>query len=192
MESINKKTSQPLKWDIMLRLVADLIKDKRYKETMIISLGAYLGLRHSDIVRLSWNDILTSDKLQLIETKTAKLKRVREIQINPELKRIAEICRNGKDGDRLIFGNKFNSPESIQNHNKLLSNIKTKYPYIDIESFSTHSNRKCFALRVYEQLGSSEHALIALMRLLHHTSILTTTAYIGLQATIEEQVYLNL
>jgi integrase len=191
MESINKKTSQPLKWDIMLRLVSDLIKDKRYKETMLISCGAYLGLRHSDCVRITWND-LKGDKLQLIETKTAKLKRVREIQINSELKRIAEICRNGKDGDRLIFGNKFNSPESIQYHNKLLSNLKDRYDYIDIENFSTHSNRKCFAVRVYQQLGSNEHALICLMRLLHHTSILTTTAYIGINQVIEMEVYNNL
>jgi integrase len=191
MEARNK-TSDPLLWSDFSRLKEDLIKDKKYKLCMLVSLGCYTGLRHSDLIRITWNDILLNDKLQLIETKTKKLKRVREISINTDLKRIAAICRQDKDGELLILGGKFNSPESIQWHNKCFEKLKIDYPYLNIQNFTQHSTRKCFSLRVYEQLGSNENALITLQYLLKHSNSLITLAYLGLQRKIETNVYNNL
>jgi integrase len=192
METINRKTSEPLPWLTMQRLVADLIRDKKYQIAMLISCGSFLGLRHSDIVRLHWCDLTESDKLSLVETKTAKLKRVREIAINPEMKRIAKECQQDKTSEALIFANSRQVACSIQYHNSLLAKLKETYDYIDIEHFSTHSNRKCFALRVYNQLGANEHAINVLQKLLKHSSSSITLCYLGLQQTIETDVYNNL
>jgi integrase len=189
---IKSKVSDVLKWDIMLRLVNDLIEAKKYKLALLVAIPSYVGIRHSDTIRLRYNDLLLSEKLTLIETKTQKLKRVREIQINADLKKIVEICKQEHTGDEYIFANSRGCPETIQYHNQQFKKLRETYNYIDIQNFTQHSTRKCFAVRVYEKLGSDENALITLQYLLKHSSTAITLCYLGLQRKIEQNVYLNL
>lgn len=190
--NVTIKTADPLPWSEMQRIVPLLIQDNKKKMALLIAAGAFLGLRHSDLVRLRFCDLLESDKITLIEIKTKKKKRIREMTINPELKRIAELCKpEPYNREAFCFANRKGNPESISYHNAEFLRFKKHYN-IDCTGFSQHSTRKCFALRVYEMMGKNEHALITLQHLLKHSSTQITLCYLGLRRAIEIDVYKNL
>ena len=81
-------TSDYIEWDTMLNLVRNLFNDGNYNMSLLISIGSFWGLRISDILNLTWNQILNTEQLEILEKKTGKR---REIKINAQLqKHIAE------------------------------------------------------------------------------------------------------
>jgi len=165
----------------------ELKKEKDYSILMVVALGSYLGLRYSDMIRLTWNDIINKDVLIIEEQKTKKVKR---ITINPDLRAIVESIHQQKKSE-LIIVNKFGKPLSIQYINRRLKQIKYKYR-LKIQNISVHSFRKSFGRRVYENNYRSEHALVLLSDMFNHSSIAITRRYLGLRQEEIADVYLNL
>jgi len=180
-------TSDYLEWQNVIFLMNELKKEKDYSILMVVALGSYLGLRYSDMIRLTWNDIINKDVLIIEEQKTKKVKR---ITINPDLRAIVESIHQQKKSE-LIIVNKFGKPLSIQYINRRLKQIKYKYR-LKIQNISVHSFRKSFGRRVYENNYRSEHALVLLSDMFNHSSIAITRRYLGLRQEEIADVYLNL
>ena len=78
---------------------------------------------------------------------------------------------------------------SVQRINVILKELKVKYR-INIKNFSCHSLRKTFGRRIFEQSGdNSEMALVKLMELFNHSSIMITKRYLGLRQEELLQAY---
>lgn len=180
-------TSDYLEWQNVIFLMNELKKEKDISILMVVALGSYLGLRYSDMIRLTWNDIINKDVLIIEEQKT---KKVKQITINPDLRAIVESIHQQKKSE-LIIVNKFGKPLSIQYINRRLKQIKYKYR-LKIQNISVHSFRKSFGRRVYENNYRSEHALILLSDLFNHSSVAITRRYLGLRQEEIADVYLNL
>ena len=195
MSLVGSKTKADyIEWGTVLSLIQKLERDKEWKFALLIAIGTYTGLRISDILVLKWNDLLDRDSFKVIEKKT---KKDRNISINPQLKEIIVRIygkQSGTDPDGLLFLNRWGTGAITRQYvNYKLKRIATKYKVVkDASGIKSHSLRKSFGRRVFENNDNSERALILLSDILNHSSIRTTKVYLGIRDREIQDVYANL
>ena len=182
-------TADYLPWNTMLSLTHRLFKDGRYRMSLLIACGSFFGLRISDLLNLTWEQIL-GESFTLNEKKTGKH---REIKVNAGVGEHIKECYkalNIKDPHEKCFLNRYGDVISVQRINVVLKEIKVKYMLKDIQHFSTHSFRKTFGRQIVEMAGeNSEMALIKLAELFNHSSTSITRRYLGLRQQELREVY---
>lgn len=149
-------------------------------------LGLYImvaintGLRIGDILKLRFEDFNGSE-LILIEGKTKKR---RIIALNDRLKE----SFNRFSGSGFIFVSQKGTVYARQSINRMLKK------HFDSKSInvSSHSLRKSFGRRVYENNNESEKALMKLSELFNHSTLSITRKYLGLRQEELNEVYLSL
>ena len=174
-------TADFLEWEIAMSLIRKLAKDENYKMSLLVALGCFTGLRISDILALRWNQILKTNEFTIFEKKTGK-KRI--IRLNQQLQKHIEECyKHIKPiGDKApILVSQKGTVFSIQRINVIFKEIKKRYR-LKINNFSCHSLRKTFGRQVYNMNNeNSELALVKLMELFNHSSIMTTKRYLAIR-----------
>lgn len=176
-------TADYITWDVATNLVRKLFRNEDYRMSLFIGCGIFFGLRVSDLLCLTWSQILSGDEFVIIEKKTSKR---REIRINAGFKEHAMDCYKAleiKDINEPCFLNRYGGVISLQMVNRNLKAIKAKY-HVKINNFSTHSLRKTWARKIYENEnaeGRGEMALLKLSELMNHSSPAITRRYIGLR-----------
>jgi len=174
-------TSDYIEWDTMLNLVRNLFNDGNYNISLLISIGSFWGLRISDILNLTWNQILNTEQLEILEKKTGKR---REIKINAQLQKHIAECYNAIQPRKIVskcFLSQKGTVYSVQRINVILKELKAKYN-IKIDHFSSHSLRKTFGRAVYNNSdNNAEFALVKLSELFNHSDVRTTRKYLGLR-----------
>ena len=182
-------TADYLPWDTMLNLTRRLFRDGKYRMSLLIACGSFFGLRISDLLSLTWDQIL-GDSFVLNEKKTGKH---REIKVNAGVREHIKECYKAlgiKDPREKAFLNRYGDVISIQRINVVLKEIKVKYMLKDIQHFSTHSFRKTFGRQVVEMAGeNSEMAVIKLAEIFNHSSTAITRRYLGLRQQELREVY---
>ena len=187
-------TADYLPWDSATSLIRKLYRNGDYRMSLFIGCGAFFGLRVSDLLSLTWNQILTGEEFAIYEQKTGKR---RVIRINSGFRAHVQDCFNAlgvKDAEECCFLNRYGGLISLQMINRHLKAIKVKYQ-LRINNFSTHSLRKTWARRVYENenaQGRGDMALLKLSELMNHSSPAITRRYIGLRQQELGEVYDNL
>ena len=186
------RTSDYIDYDKALNKGLGLLSDK--KKCVI---GFYLifsintGLRISDVLSIKHKD-LAYDRISIIEKKT---KKPREITINDAVKRayvklvsmLVEANEKFDEND-FIFTSQKGSVYKTQSINDILKIIfNTKKLQI-----SSHSLRKSFARRVYQNQNESENSLVLLSDIFSHSSIAITRRYLGIRQETISNVYLTL
>ena len=174
-------TSDYLQWDSATTLVRKLYRDKNYRISLLIGCGIFFSLRISDLLRLTWNMLMSDEaKFVLIEKKTGKR---REVKINKEFQKHIKDCFDALHIDDLTescFLSNKGKPYSVQWVNVVLKELKDRYN-LKIKHFSTHSLRKTFGRKVFESSDNAELALVKLMELFNHSSVSITKRYLGLR-----------
>lgn len=182
-------TADYLPWDTMLALVRRLYKDGNYRMSLLIACGSFFGLRISDLLTLTWEQIL-GESFSLNEKKTGKH---REIKVNAGVREHIRECYDAlgiKNPKERCFLNKYGGVISIQRVNVVLKEIRVKYGLMGVKHFSTHSFRKTFGRKVVEMAGeNSEMALIKLAELFNHSNTAITRRYLGLRQQELREVY---
>ncbi|MDC2299922.1 tyrosine-type recombinase/integrase [Bacteroides stercoris] len=160
------------------KLLYLLHKDRQYLWELYARLAFCTALRVSDILPLTWSDILHKGSLTKSEKKTGK---VRKIPFNLNIQtRIEELYMLLKrpNPNELIFKSKFTGTSiSPQYLNRIMKEWKIKYK-LNIENFSTHTFRKTFGRYVYDTSENKSEALLLLNRIFNHSSIEITKVYI--------------
>ena len=173
-------TADHLEWSQAMNLVRNLFNDENYRISLLIAMGAFWGLRISDILSLKWEQVLDLDEFELIEKKTQKN---REIKINQQLKQHIRDCYREikpRSSDEFVFTSQKGSVFSIQRINVILKDLKAKYN-LKIKNFSTHSLRKCFGREVFNRSeGNAELAIVKLSHLFNHSNPAITRRYLGI------------
>ena len=174
-------TADYLVWSDAMNLIRKLAKDGNYKMSLLIALGCFTGLRISDILALTWEQILNTEEFTITEKKTGK-KRV--LRLNPQLQQHIQECHEHiqplKDTPYILVSQK-GTVFTIQRINVILKEIKKKYR-LKVKNFSCHSLRKTFGRQVYNMNSdNSELALVKLMELFNHSSVAITKRYLGLR-----------
>lgn len=184
-------TADYITWDTATNLVRKLFRNGDYRMSLFIGCGIFFGLRVSDLLTLSWNQILSGDEFVIFEKKTDKR---RVIRINEGFKAHIADCFQAlgiKDINEPCFLNRYGSIISLQMINRNFKAIKVKYQ-LKIENFSTHSLRKTWARQVYENensQGRGDMALLKLSEIMNHSCPSITRRYIGLRQQELGEVY---
>jgi integrase len=165
------------------------IKLMKEKKTELIGLyiiaSIHTGLRTTDVKTITFEQIATGT-IKLTEQKT---KKKRSIRVNEQLIKATEkLSRNNKSG--LIFLSQKNAVISTQQLNRLLKIVFASL--LPTHCISTHSLRKTFGRRVYENNGRTEDALNYLSEIFNHASLRETRKYLGIRQEELNEIYLNL
>ena len=166
-----------------------LYDDGKYAISLLVGCGIYFGLRISDILRLTWDDLLAGDTFIIHEKKTGKR---RIIKVNRgfqgHIRRCYAKIRPRHTAD-LVFISKYGRPYTTNRLNVMFKGLRGKYR-LNITHFTTHTLRKTFATRIYRMAGDrSEDALIRLSAMFSHSSPSITRAYIGLTPRVMMDTY---
>ena len=159
--------------------------DKQSVIGLYIIVSIFTGLRISDVLGLKWTDLKKED-LVIKEKKTKKL---RTIKINSTIHSVVSKF-NPNDKNDFIFRSQKGTVYSVQQINRVLKEIfKTESKHLNI---SSHSLRKSFGRRVYENNNESEKSLVYLSELFNHTSLSITRKYLGIRQEELNDIYLSL
>jgi len=179
---LSNTTSDFLDWNTMLKLVRDLYDEKNYQISLLIATGCFFGLRISDLLNLTWEQLINNEYLEIIENKTGKR---RVIKINVKLqKHVIECYKAIKPAkiENKCFISQKGSVYSVQRINVILKELKITYR-LRIEHFSTHSFRKSFGRAIFNNSDTNaEFSLVKLCEIFNHSDIRTTRKYLGLRS----------
>ena len=188
-----KTKSDFIEWNLLQSLTRKLERDGDWKFCLLITVGMYTGLRISDILSLHWKDILDKDFVEITEKKTGKQ---RKISLNPTLKDTLQriTTKIHFNPDKPIFLNdRKTKTMSRQWVNDKLKRLVIRYEVVkDPTTIKSHSIRKSFGRRVWENSERSEKGLIMLNEIFNHSSIRTTKIYLGIREKEISDVYQNL
>ena len=173
-------TADYLPWSEAMQLVKKLYRNGRYRDSLLLATGFMTGLRISDILRLTFADILEGEMLIINEKKTGKR---REIPLSKDYKKHVEDCFKAmglSDTSKPMLLSYQGSVITIQMVNKILHGLKDRYN-LSVEHISSHLMRKTFARRIYDTAKDREYALIKLSSVLGHSNVSITRRYLGIK-----------
>ena len=185
-------TSDYLPFEEYQRLVKCLENDGQFLWCTYCILSFCLALRISDVLNLTWEQVLDKRNVTVTEKKTGKTK---NIPIGPNTSaHLSELYKKLKKPNihRYIFiNNETNRVYTRQRINQILKLLKKKYD-INVGNFSSHTFRKTFGRYVYNKMGKTEESLVILNQIFRHTSIAITKIYIGLRSNEIGNVFNNI
>lgn len=162
------------------------MKDKlfraNFKVAYALQLQASLGLRIGDVLKLKLNDFIPSGrgdfKLSVVEQKTGKEK---EVVINDNLYnniKLYTLENNIKANETII-------KMSVRN---VQMQLKLVCDQLGLHNVSTHSFRKFYAMRIFEDNNYNFEVVRAL---LNHSNVAITQKYLGVTAEEIEKASKN-
>ena len=176
-------TSDYLDYEKVMYKANNMLNDEKTKIIgAYIIIAANTGLRCGDVLKLTFKD-LRNDLLTITEGKTKKTK---TLAINDKIKDMVKKISKGEDVSPFITQK--GSIISIQHLNVMLKKL-LKEKGLNI---SSHSMRKTFGRRVYFNNNESEKALMYLMELYNHSSLVMTKKYLGIRQEELNNIYLSL
>lgn len=167
------ETVQPIR-DI--KQIEDFLKElKNWNEKYYVLAfsGFYSGLRISDLLDLTVQDVRNQTHFTVKEKKT---KKTRRIKIGSELKLVLDKHIEGKPDHEYLFRQRDeNTPMSRQYSSRILNQAARKVGIKD--RISTHSLRKSFGYHMYSQTKD----IVLLQKIFGHSAPSVTLRYIGYQ-----------
>lgn len=148
---------------------------------LLIICGINLGMRISDLLQLTYGDLRQAE-INIKEKKTGK---PRTLTMNDNIQQAMQYFANENPNFK-AFRSQKGSSYSTQHVNRLMKQ------YFSGKDISSHSLRKTFGRRVWNNYGQSENALMYLSELFNHTSMGLTRKYLGIRAQELKNIYLNL
>lgn len=190
MAAKNKFTkSDYLPYEELKRLLDKLHKDKKYIWELYVRVSFCTALRASDVLSLTWSDIINRSSLVKREQKTGKVRKIQFSQNTQDrFDELYMLMKRPNPAELIFFNRRTGKPFTIQYINRIIKNWKEKYR-IKIGNFSTHTFRKTFGRYVYDKNQNKSEALVLLNSILRHTSIDVTKVYIGLRDEEIQSVY---
>lgn len=175
-------TSNYIDYDKALNKGKSLLGTKDEKIGFYIITSINVGLRIGDILDLTFEDFERGHKT-FREQKTNKAKTV---LFNETILKAFKTL-NKKSVPYVFTSQKGQVYSRQQVNRKLKQYFSTKD-----KNVSSHSLRKTFGRRVYENNNQSEHSLLLLNDIYNHTSIAQTREYLDIRQEEIENIYLTL
>lgn len=181
--------AEALEYEDFIRLLSGLHEDGEYLWELYCCISFCTACRISDVLTMTWQDVLERNALCKIEQKTGKM---RQIAFSGNVQqRIEELYRQlGSPGKHLpvVCNDRTQRPYSKQYINEMLKRFRWKYR-LPIRHFSSHTFRKTFGRYVYEMMGRTMEALILLSMIFRHSSPQVTMVYLGIRQEEIDGVY---
>ena len=158
------------------RLVDGLHNDGLYMWELYCRLSFCTALRASDVLTLTWQDILNREFLDKTEKKTQKGRRITfNSSVQQKIKELYTLQGEPDKKGSPFLNPKTQTVYSLEHINRLLKKFRVRYR-LPIKAFSTHTFR-------------SAESLILLNSIFRHSSIDITKVYIGLRQAEIDKVF---
>lgn len=184
-----RTTSEALLFDDFINLLSHLHKDKKYQWELYCCISFCTACRISDVLSMTWNDILEKDELTKIERKT---KKIRDITFNDSVRqRISELYVLMGEPDKklpVVRNRHTGKPLTKEYINRTLKTFQSYY-HLPIKNFSSHTFRKTFGRFVWDSMGRTMDALTRLCLIYAHDSPQTTMIYLGIRQEEIQSLY---
>ena len=192
------RTTSFLPWTTAQNLIKLLQADGYHNTALMCAAGFYFGLRIGDILGLTWAQI-TAKTFDLEEQKTGK---VRRVNVHEDFQAVAAKAlaaipehRRPTPHDYVFVSQEARGdrrqPITVQAAIKRFKKALHRYG-IETANPSTHTLRKTFGRRVWENNGRTDAALVLLCETFGHSTPAVTRRYLGITADEIAQVYLTL
>ena len=182
-------TADHLEYSEYEKLLEGFHKDKEYLWEMYARLSFCTACRASDVLKFRWVDVIDKDETTVQEQKTGKARRIKfNRSVKEKLKELWGLMGHPNKALYIFQNPRTGEPMTIQNINQRLKQFKYRYR-LNIDHFSTHTFRKTFGRYVYDQNGHSAESLILLNKILNHSNIQVTKAYIGITQDEINNIY---
>lgn len=162
------KSAQPHPKPCPERGVIKAVRELPPRDSLMVKIGAELGLRRAEIAQIKGTDIIEDVLGQTSLIVNGKGNKQRLVPLTPEL--AAEIS---KAGEGWLFPSRNGGGLSHISADRVGKIISPALP----KGYSTHSLRHRFATRAYV---AGQHDLLAVQQLLGHCSVATTQRYVAL------------
>ena len=173
--------SDYLSYDELKKLLKCLHKDKKYIWELYVRVSFCTALRASDVLSLTWADIINKTSLTKKEQKTGKVRKISfNLNTQDRFDELYMLMKRPNPAELIFRSKRTGKPFSIQYINRSIKEWKEAYG-IQIGNFSTHTFRKTFGRFVYDTSKNKSEALVLLNSILKHSTIDVTKVYIGLR-----------
>ena len=148
------------------------MKEKGDKYEVMFCIGAYTGMRISDILRLKVKDVYKKDIISIKEKKTGKKN---DFIINKSLEEVFNNYCKDKDPEEVLIVSREGSNKAIGRNMayKVMKEVERK---LGLSKIGTHSLRKTFGYHYYKKYKD----VATLQKLFNHSDPSTTLMYIGI------------
>ena len=181
---------QPIKDKRKIEAMKKVLKGERMRDYTLFVLGINSGLRISDLLALTVEDVTTDkgavrDRITVKESKTGKTK---DFPVGPSARKaISEYLYDSSlDGSSPLFPYRKGCKSIGREQAYRILNKATEVGIKD--AIGTHTLRKTFAYHAYK----SGHDLSMIQKLLNHSAPSVTLRYIGITQEERDEVDLTL
>lgn len=182
-------TADYLSIDDFNTLVDGLHRDGEYLWELYCRLSFCTAMRASDVLSLTWEEVLNRERIDKIEKKTGKNRRINfNRSVSAKINELYNLLGQPDKKYAVFININTNRPYSLAHINRLLKKFRVRYR-LPIKAFSTHTFRKTFGRYVYESNGRSAESLILLNSIFRHSSIDVTKVYIGIRQSEIDKVF---
>ena len=181
---------QPIKNLKQIETIKKLLKQQNLRDYCLFTVGINSGLRISDLLNLTVNDVIDKDKIKdrirLREKKTNKFK---DFPLSDNAKSsIREYLktRNYKPNEPLFISRKNKGFLLRQQAYKIINDVAKSIGIKD--KIGTHTLRKTFGYHAY----NNGYDITLIQKLFNHSTPAITLRYIGITQEELDDVYLSL
>lgn len=169
--------------DTVLEKIAIYLKDRNYRDFLLLTVGITLGVRISDLLALRVKDVKDTDYIYIKEKKTKKRK---DIKITPDLNVLLEEYIKGKPLNTYIFKSQKgeNNPITRQQAYRILRYAARA---CGLKNVGTHTLRKTFG-RIETDCKVPIHMI---QKMFNHKTTEDTLRYLGIEREHEDKARRN-
>lgn len=186
---------EPIRDPKKINAVKKYLKGKNMRDYALFCVGANVALRISDLLRLTWGDVLKDGKtFKAINIKEGKTQKTRNIKLNKAAQKALEELLEDLDACNM-HDYIFRSRESREGKNKPISRqqalniLKDAAEAVGVEeNVGTHTLRKTWGYHAWK--NGYNPALI--METLNHSNLSITKRYLGIRQDEINNLYDNL
>lgn len=182
---------QPIKDKRKIEAMKKVLKADRLRDYTLFTLGINSGLRISDLLSLTVEDVTTDkgavrDRIAVRESKTGKTK---DFPVGPSARKAIKeyIDDSSLAGSSPLFPSRKGTKSIGREQAYRILNDAARAVGIK-DKIGTHTLRKTFAYHAYQ----SGHDLSMIQKLLNHSAPSVTLRYIGITQEEMDEVYLSL
>ncbi len=197
------KTVEPIREIRTIRIMRSYLRDQSLRNELLFILGINVGLRISDILKLTFDDVINFKNMNakeyviITENKTSKTKKFYIGSIVSKLIEGYAATLEEVLPHMYVFCSKKskNKPISRQHAWYILNNAAEMIGLVERDhdgkiicgEIGTHTMRKTFGYHAY----TSGTTIELLMEIFNHSSKLQTLKYIGITEDQKKEVYLS-
>ena len=184
------KAVEPIRDPKKINAMKKYLKGKNIRDYVLFTVGVNIALRISDLLGLTWGDVLDGKNFKNINLKEGKTKKLRNIKLNQaSTKALEELLKNLDTyamDDYLFKSREGNKAITRQ---QALNILKDAAEAVGVEeNVGTHTLRKTWGYHAWK--NGYNPALI--METLNHSNLSVTKRYLGIRQDEINDLYENL